>query len=189
MWFSNLLTTLEPMPRAHEALAHVLKRTDEVAGLESLLPQTQFTFRNGTYTPLTFSNLPSGLYFPFVSGINNVGQVGGTVFGPNNAEFLFAYSLRTTSWNLCPVPTFMYPPAINDHGDFATRFIDPNVYQVHGYVCTRGVGHQFDVPGAFHTFLYDINNAGQLAGTYEDTAGNSWGFVATPESPRGKPDD
>ena len=49
-----------------------------------------------------------------------------------------------------------------------------------GFLYSGGNFTIFSFPGATYTLLSGINNAGVLAGSYLDAAGNAHGFLATP---------
>jgi len=50
----------------------------------------------------------------------------------------------------------------------------------HGFASSGGVLMTLDYPGAALTHATDINNGGQVAGWYTDTAGVTHGFIASP---------
>jgi probable HAF family extracellular repeat protein len=49
-----------------------------------------------------------------------------------------------------------------------------NIWQ--GFVYVKGSITTLNYPGAFNTFLYGINNRGEIAGSYDDTSFNRHGF-------------
>jgi uncharacterized membrane protein len=73
--------------------------------------------------------------------------------------------------------------ALNDRGQVAglwedraeTPTVEPGTH--HGFVWDRGRLAKFDVPGSLGTGALGINNAGQITGAYDDTAGRHHGFV------------
>jgi uncharacterized membrane protein len=55
----------------------------------------------------------------------------------------------------------------------------------HGFIRSQDNWWSFDVPGAVMTYLSDINDHGELVGVYQDTQGQTHGFVATPSHGNG----
>jgi hypothetical protein len=49
-----------------------------------------------------------------------------------------------------------------------------------GFIDNKGEFTTIAIPGADYTYLYDINNAGQILGYYQDANGNAGGFLLTP---------
>src|SRR4029077_20256510 len=51
----------------------------------------------------------------------------------------------------------------------------------HGFLFNQPTGTftTFDIPNAANTYLNGINDAGQIVGSYVDSAGTSHGFVAS----------
>ena len=70
--------------------------------------------------------------------------------------------------------------AINDAGVIVGVYFtsDPSLTQ--GFVLSGGVYTTLTIPGEPYTFLDDINNNGVVLGNYQDAAGLTVSFLATP---------
>ena len=67
---------------------------------------------------------------------------------------------------------------INDQDEVVGVYYVGAVFD--GFIMRAGNFVTVDVPGAASTWIYDINNHGDLCGFYIDTSGIGHGFIATP---------
>ena len=51
----------------------------------------------------------------------------------------------------------------------------------HGFVLSNGTYTSVDFPTATGTWVYGLNDLGEIVGTWTDTAGNIHGFYAVPQ--------
>ena len=139
-----------------------------------------FVLSNGELTPITIPNMSQTVVQ--ASAINNIGQVVGS-FGFSNDVQGF---LQDTNGE---VPTFRfpgavrtYPSGINDFGEIVGYYQGTDA-PYHGFIYRNNVFTSFDEPsvGSFlGTQTGNINNAGQIVGTFTDASGRIQGFLATP---------
>lgn len=114
--------------------------------------------------------------YPF--GINGRGQVVGYYYVDAFTPHGF---LRETDGSLVPIDLAgatrgTLPAAINARGDIAGSLYD----QVGGHAFIRNRGGYvtiFDVPGARHTFAWDLNARGDVVGYWFDDMFTSHGFL------------
>jgi probable HAF family extracellular repeat protein len=124
---------------------------------------------------------------PYVSGINNNGQVVGNysyVWGANGKSFVIDLNSNDISRVDLPNQNLSYSwypvaDAINDKGQIAGTFFEQG-YVNRGFVKdSNGDVTVIDFPGAKWTNdrIADINNNGQLVGNYLTSNGQSHGFL------------
>ncbi len=73
------------------------------------------------------------------------------------------------------------PWGINDAGVIAGSLSNNNT-TYEGYVLNGSPFTYINAPGATSTTVTGINDSGDLVGFYEDSAGKSHGFIATPNA-------
>ena len=132
-----------------------------------------FLYSNGVFTIL---QAPAGFTLLSVAGINNSGQIFGTLRdgAGNISGFIDDGGVFTT---------FQLPPgisgfnAVNDSGELAV-----SSYSSGGYAISAGEVIPLEFPGASYTIVSGINNEGQIVGTYADYSQSVYqhGFIATP---------
>jgi uncharacterized membrane protein len=133
-----------------------------------------FSLRNGV----------AGASVTIGAGINNRGDVlGWFTLDPNGQTGFKGYVLRGNQYIL----TFSYPGAdvtntyavgFNDWGTIVGSFTTTTQGVEHGFIRrANGVFEQLDFPGSAQTEAFDINDAGDIVGRYQDTAGTQHGFL------------
>ena len=120
-----------------------------------------FVYADGNYSKLS-DPLAQQTFF---QGINNSGQVVGFDWALSGVNSSFLYSNGTFS--SLPGPYFE-PTGINDSG----RIVGIG-YGGDGILYNGGVQTVVDIPGARETFPMDINNDGQIVGSYTNAVGGS----------------
>ncbi len=117
----------------------------------------------------------------YISGINSDGTVVGnfTTADGSQVGLIRAPSGRLTAPIIDPAnPAFTFLRSINDEGTIAGY--DCDAVTCHGFTLDDGHFTMRDMPGAFLTFVFAINNRGDLAGTFYSADPNDpgTGFIA-----------
>jgi probable HAF family extracellular repeat protein len=142
---------------------------------------------DGTFTFLTF---PAGTGNSQATGINNAGVAVGFFVGANGVNHGFLQNGMKMTVLDVPGSTFTQALGINNLGQVAGVFM--NTAGTHGFVYTNGTFQTVDAPlgmnkGMTTTTANGINDQGLLVGFFEDGAGNTNGFIATPDTLRVTP--
>jgi len=121
----------------------------------------------------------------FAASINAEGAItGGYSDGQNIHGFLRARDGTITTFDV-PGPTSNPNPiGINQAGEIAGSYLDPQGNYSHGFLRARdGTFTTFDVPGAAYvgTVPTGINSKGKITGGYEDANGAGHGFLRAPD--------
>ncbi len=108
-------------------------------------------------------------------GINNAGQIVGSF---SDAMGTHGFLNTGGSFTTLDVPGASGPIgtvafAINDTGLIVGRFGDPGAGTGYGFLETGSNFTTLDDPSGFDTIAWGINDAGQIAGTYEVTTGST----------------
>jgi probable HAF family extracellular repeat protein len=118
-------------------------------------------------------------------GINNLGQIVGTVTGPPHSQGFLETSGSLNSINF-PSATGTWAYGINDLGQIVGFFGSGG--GLLGFLDTSGSFTTIEVPGEINTQAFGINDAGQIVGIFQDrTTGDTRGFLATPISTVAEP--
>lgn len=136
-----------------------------------------FTLIEGTYTSFNYP----GATYTFGQDINSQGDIVGIYISPDsNGNQGFLLSGGTYTSIEFPGAVNTEAIAINDSGVIIGVYFtsDPNLTL--GFVLSGGVYTTLTVPGEPYTFLNDINNDGVVLGNYQDAAGLTGSFLATP---------
>ena len=139
-------------------------------------PQEGFLYNGETFQSVVFP----GATRTSVSGVNNLGQMVGTygsrllqgfVFDGN--EFLPIDEVGDETWT---------PRAINDDGVIVGTHNSslPFPRETTGFILVDGEFQTISFPGAIYTEIEDINNRGEIVGTYTDASGTEHAFFGTP---------
>jgi hypothetical protein len=141
-----------------------------------------YILHNGAYSPVAPVAGPT--YDSVVLGVNNSGDavgIYGLAGGWLTSNFLYSggvYSpISLAGW------TYTTVVAINDAGVIAGDVSNDLVFTsltTLGFVDEGGVISFVSFPGATGTFIEDVNDRGQVTGYYNDAAGNTTWFIATP---------
>lgn len=171
-----LTTGLEGPGASYTALGPANNRGVEIGNDGDLTHQQAVLYKigRGTYTPLpAIPNMPLN----FGNGISDAGHAVGTAFTGGNFNGSTGLPVNWI-WDGEEYSFFAVPGA--DLGTYSDGI--NNRDQVSGYyVDGQGIPHGFlkdgqnfttlDVPGAFFTVLFGINNLGVVAGEYGDPSG------------------
>jgi hypothetical protein len=135
--------------------------------------------RHGTFT--TFD--PPGSVGTFPASINAETAITGSYSdGQNIHGFLRARDGTITTFDV-PGPTSNPNPiGINQAGEIAGSYLDPQGNYSHGFLRSRdGTFTTFDVPAATQTVPTGINSKGEITGSYDDAQYVSHGFLRAPD--------
>ena len=136
-----------------------------------------FTLIGGTYTSFNYP----GATYTFAEDVNNNGDIVGVYISPDSNGNQ-GYLLSGGTYTSIEVPGAVDTEAIaiNDAGVIVGVYFtsDPSLTQ--GFVLSGGVYTTLTIPGEPYTFLDDINNNGVVLGNYQDAAGLTVSFLATP---------
>jgi probable HAF family extracellular repeat protein len=139
-----------------------------------------FVLSNGELTPIIVPGISPMLVQ--ASGINNIGQVVGSFgFSDDLQGFLQDTNGDVTTFRF-PGAVETHPSGINDFGEIVGYYRGTGG-PYHGFIYRNGDFTPFDEPlvGSFlGTQTREINNAGQIVGTFTDASGRIQGFLATP---------
>jgi probable HAF family extracellular repeat protein len=148
-------------------------------------------YSNGIWTtlddPLAKRDASGNLTGTFASGINDAGQIVGSYLDSANRGHAFLYSGGV--WTTLDDPAagatgVTSASAINDQGQIVGTFRDGTGN--HGFLYSGGTWTTLDDPFAHSsvdnpfphsTIATGINDAGQIVGTYKDSANQAHGFV------------
>jgi probable HAF family extracellular repeat protein len=123
------------------------------------------------------------------SDINNLGQVVGTVDGPDGVTYGFLYENGQYQFFAHPLSTYFSVSGVNDHSHIVGSYW---VYEWHdeyysccwrGYLFKDSTFTTINVTNDAQTSVAGINNAGNIAGTFY-RPGDGWlahGFRAVPK--------
>jgi hypothetical protein len=109
-------------------------------------------------------------------GINNAGIVVGSYLLADNTYH--AFRLDGSTFSNIDVPgeaRHNIAAAINNNGEIVGYYYGPR-----GFLLRNGAYTSIDVPGAWATVPYWINDLAQISGIYYDANGAWHGFIATP---------
>lgn len=144
-------------------------------------PAKGYLYKNGTFTYLD----AAGFDQTGAADINNTGKIVGIIENFSDLYFhSYVYSGGTftaVDYPGAAVPGnywFTEVTGINDAGTMAGFMRDQS--GPHSFVDVNGTFTLVDFPGSASTYVYGINNAGQLVGNYNLPDGASHGFLATP---------
>ncbi len=172
-------TTLDvPFAGSKGTYAAAINNSGEIVGSWSDGGISQgFTLIDGTYISLNYP----GATYTFVDDVNSQGDIVGIYISPDsNGNQGFLLSGGTYTSIEVPGALETQAIAINDAGVIVGVYFtsDPNLTQ--GFVLSGGVYTTLTIPGEPYTFLDDINNDGVVVGNYQDAAGLTVSFLATP---------
>lgn len=103
--------------------------------------------------------------------MNNLDEVVGGYGLPFVDSRAFIYSAGVLT-PIGPAGEFSAAYGVNDAGDVV------GYAGVHGFIYHHGALSLFDAPNATRTLARDINNRGEIVGTYEDDDSRSHGYIA-----------
>lgn len=171
-----------------ETAAYGINNAGRIVGVTSsdasFVPFSGFELVAGVYTPYAYpGSVSTGLL-----GINDSGAIVGNYFDAQGGSFgfLLPSGLASTPVEVnFPGAAGTWPLSINNFGDIAGFYEDSDNIG-HGFVYDGSTYLTVDypddpglspvIPGETGTFLWQINDQGQLAGTYNNYSN---GFVAS----------
>jgi hypothetical protein len=137
-------------------------------------PLHGFLLHDGSYTTI---DVPGAHGVTFALGINAQGDVvGGFLEGAGTHGFV----LRQGGYTALDAPGargFTSAAGINAQGDIVGRYQDAPGGALHGFLLRAGSFTTLDFPGAPATNAFGIDDAGDVVGSYVDTAGVEHGFL------------
>jgi probable HAF family extracellular repeat protein len=160
--------------------------------------QAGFLFSGGAYTTLqdplaavATTPINVGLKGTVATDINNVGQIVGYYFDSSSDAHGFVLNNGTYTTVDDPLGTDTFITGENDNGQIVGYYdnVSANVSgNEHGFIYSGGTFTTIDNPSGMQatlsgatggTELNGINNAGDIVGTYFDSAGLPHGFIAS----------
>lgn len=143
--------------------------------------QHGFLWRDGQVSYLI---TPTANTFAPASGINNHGQVVGSIVNPDGSNTPYIYSVQEGTWTVLPdVPNLplLGNQSINNAGIVVGSGFEGTLGNV-GYIWDGTSYSFFTVPGADEsggvgTFPMGMNDRGQICGQFQDLQGNVHGFI------------
>lgn len=139
-------------------------------------PQEGFLYNGETFQSVVFP----GATRTSVFGVNNLGQMVGT-YGPRLLQgFVFDGNEFLTIDEVGDET--LIPRAINDDGVIVGTHNSslPFPRETTGFILVDGEFQTIRFPGAIYTEITDINNRGEIVGTYTDASETEHAFFGTP---------
>lgn len=140
---------------------------------------------NGQITDLNNPLSTGPKPYTYVASMNNWGTIAGYFYDTAANQFsgFFLRNGNYQTWNVPGVPagtdTTIY--SLNDFGDFCGFYEVPPNFAVVPYASIRGkIVTDFNIAGSAGTYPEWINDLGQIAGAWYDSAGTAHGFVREP---------
>ena len=122
---------------------------------------------------------PAGQAINVIQGVNDNGVVTGSLVGGVGLVYDLGTNTSTAYTASGEFSQYRFR-AINDEGLIGGWAIEADDQSTVGIIGTPATGFDtLEVPGAFGTFVYDINDVGEAIGFWSDADGNAHGFTAT----------
>ncbi len=177
-------TTIDvPFAGATATFAYAINNSDEIVGgwTDSGGATHAFTLIGGTYASFDYP----GATFTTALDVNNEGEIVGFYSDTSSVGHGFLLSGGTYTSIDVPGAVWTNSPGINDAGDIVGLYCTTSQCLStseggQGYVLSGGVFTTITIPGEYSTAVSDINNNGVLLGGYQDAAGLTYSFLATP---------
>ena len=116
-----------------------------------------------TYKAVTYPHEPLPQY---AEGVNDSGQIVGEY--ADSSGVYHGYELSDGKFTTIDVPfagaTGTYPEAINNSGEIVGEWGNNGVAT--GFTLIDGTYTSIEYPGATYTFIFDVNNQGDMVGSY-----------------------
>jgi probable HAF family extracellular repeat protein len=128
-----------------------------------------FLFVGGSFTTL---NVP-GSIATTAYGINDSGAIVGVYAGSSGGSCVQGCAFLDVGGNFTTIniPGVVdTQDAINDLGDIAGSYVDATGY--HGFLYAGGSLTTINAPGYFSTYIYGINDSGEMVGVYGNSVGS-----------------
>jgi uncharacterized membrane protein len=137
-----------------------------------------FKYSRGEFEPLDPAGV-LGTHESAANQINNRGDITGWYTGAPGTRHGYVLINGVVNTIDYPGSTFTQVNGVSDTGIVFGHFRDASLVS-HGFILQDGVFTQVDFPGALNTFPYYINTRGDVAGEYNNRAGEiGHGFVRT----------
>jgi hypothetical protein len=169
------------VPGAIDTVANGLSNAGEIVGVynDSGGPSQGFYLAGGTYTTINYP----GATYTYPNGVNSSGEIVGAYVDASGNYHGFSWVSGVFTTIDYPGSPFTFVFGINDAGAMVGAYGDGNLFYdgfEHGFATQGGKFLNIDVPfvGAGATWTEGINNSGQIAGLYIDTAGRLYGYSA-----------
>ncbi len=160
--------TVTGIDNAGDVVGNYVNGSSQTVGFERLA--------NGTISNVVDPNDNHG--FDRANGINNKGVISGdyayNVGDSYEYSGFFYQSGNYTQYQVDGESTSNF--GINDKGDFVGQYYDGSGYP--GFVNVNGTVTQINVPDAYLTYPYSINNAGLIVGEWLTSSYVETGFAA-----------
>ena len=156
--------------------------TGLVVGAQFTTPGENGYLRHANGTIVKFSNpLTTGTPDTFAYGLNNFGTAVGTYFDTAHNQFsgYFYHGGHFTTYNLpgLPAGSATVIVGLNDLGDFCGYYQAAPAFATVAFVNRHGSIQTFDFPGSTFIEATQINDEGDVAGTYIDSKNVDHGFI------------
>jgi hypothetical protein len=168
-------------PGATDTTVNGLSNSGEIVGVYDApgSPGNGFMLVGGTYTTIDYP----GAVFTYPDDVNSSGEVVGAWVDSSGNYHGFSWVSGVFTTIDYPGALYTFVFGINDAGVMVGAYGDGNPFYSgfeHGFATQGGEFLSIDVPfvGAGATWTSDINNYGQIAGLYIDTAGRVYGYSA-----------
>jgi hypothetical protein len=145
-------------PGAAQTACYAINTAGDVVGTY-VLPTGQdggFIYSQGSYTSVVYKNLSTGL-----TGINDVGQASG-IAGTHG----FVYDIQTQQFTpvMYPGTHLTLPHGINNAGTVTGWYYQHKSSYPRAFELTSSGYVDIDPPGGFNTYVWDLNNLGEVVG-------------------------
>jgi len=131
----------------------------------------------GRYDNDDFKNLETpGHINSYLQHINSEGDIVGCEHDTDTMKTMHGILREDSEVRRFPTPASMNN-GINDRGEIVGYYTDLTTGISHGYLLKKGSSRLIDFPGAVNTSAWDINNRGQIVGTYGVKDGSAHGFL------------
>lgn len=134
-----------------------------------------FLLSEGTFTEVQFP----GKLGTIAQRIGPNGDIYGCNHDANLMASMHGFVRTAEGYTQINVPASMNNGATPSGNTIVGLYTDLTTLNTHGYFVENGSFAPFDVPGSNYTDAYDINPAGDVVGTFGDTAGKFHGYLRT----------
>lgn len=190
LYQNGLYSNIVPQNALSSVVSGINDLGDVVGSYSTSNKAYGFIYHNSIYSTLKMENDIDSVDTPRPLGINNKGEVVGIYVANTTIDglattYLQGFVNSNGIYSTVSVPEGKYgtfASGINDSGDIVGVYYlcQDSPACLKSFIYFNGAYTVFEKPGAFATNIYDINNIGQIVGTYIDENMITHGFVATP---------